>query len=53
MEMLFLPLINMTPSVIVPDELSIISACPNAIIPDDMRRSNAFFAVAFLVSSSS
>lgn len=48
MEMLLVPLINITPSVIVPDELSIISACANAIIPDDMMGSNAFFAVAFL-----
>jgi len=36
-EMLVLPLINTTPSIIVPDELSIISACANAIISDERK----------------
>lgn len=33
--MLFLPLIDTTPNLIVSDELSVISACANAVIPDD------------------
>lgn len=34
-EMLVLPLLNMTPSIIVPDESSEISACANNIILDE------------------
>lgn len=33
--MLFLPLIDMTPSLIASDELPVISARANAVIPDD------------------